>query len=84
MVFAGILASESSPLILKSTNVLEGMVVVAFRDLPSQLLEPRLYILTVTCEVEKRDISRNIRKWEFDVSSNFMGFSEDTTWVHDL
>ncbi len=36
MVFAGILVSASSPPILKITKVLEGMVVVAFRDLPSQ------------------------------------------------
>lgn len=59
MAFAGILASDSSPLILKTTEVLEGMVVVAFRDFPSQLLDPRLYILTVTCKVPKREIIRN-------------------------
>lgn len=59
MAFAGILASDSSPLILKITEVLEGMVVVAFRDFPSQLLDPRLYILTVTCKVPKREIIRN-------------------------
>lgn len=58
MAFAGILASDSSPLILKITEVLEGMVVVAFRDFPSQLLDPRLYILTVTCKVPKRQIIR--------------------------
>lgn len=58
MAFAGILASDSSPLILKITEVLGGMVVVAFRDFPSQLLDPRLYILTVTCKVPKREIIR--------------------------
>lgn len=50
MVLAGILESVSSPLTLKITKVLEGRVVVALRDLPSQPREPRLYILTVTCE----------------------------------
>lgn len=49
MAFAGILVSASSPLILNITKVLEGMVAVAFRDLPSQPWDPRLYNLTVTC-----------------------------------
>lgn len=50
MVSAGIRESASSPLTLKITKVLEGMVVTALRGLPSQPREPRLYILTVTCK----------------------------------
>lgn len=75
MAFAGILASDSSPLILKITEVLEGMVVVAFRDFPSQLLDPRLYILTVTCKVPKREIN-----WKFVEYFLVLGQCIQPTW----
>lgn len=61
MELAGILASAFSPLTRKTTEVSAGTVTVALAVLPNHPLEPRLYILTVTCKGDEKDNNNPFR-----------------------